>query len=50
MFLISSSRFHRSTKDRLLFRRRSSQVTPSQLRTGGTVTLNGKSKTVRTAF
>ena len=40
MFLMSSSRFRRAIKDRILFRFRPSQVTPTQLRTGGTVILN----------
>ena len=40
MFLMSSSRFRRAIKGRILFRLQPSQVAPTQLRNGGTVILN----------
>ena len=50
MFVMSSSRFRRAVKGRILFRLQPSQVTPTQLRTGGTVTVDRRTRGASKAF
>ena len=50
MFLMSSSRFRRAVKGRILFCLRPSQVAPTQPRTGGTVTVDRRTRRGSKAF